>query len=191
MGEQHPIRSERLYEGKVVSLRRDTRVMDKAGKPLEVTHEVAEHNSIVVMVPVDTEGNMLLVRQYRHPTGEVLLEVPAGTMEQGENPEETALRELQEETGHSARQMTRIGGFWIAPGWSTEYAHVFLCAGLQPAPAEPDEDEDIQVVTVPVERIPELIQRGEVRDAKSIAALLMALSLFREEVSKARGAGPG
>ena len=102
-------------------------------------------------------------------------------MEPGEAPEEAVQRELQEETGHTAREVVRLGGFWIAPGWATEYMHAFLASGLVEAQACPDEDEAIEVERVPRSRVLDLVRQGEIQDAKSIAALLMAFALGRED----------
>ena len=173
--------SERLYRGKILALRRDTVLLAKGDRQVEAVREVVEHDPTVVIVPVDDEDNVLLVRQYRHSTGQVLLEAPAGGMEPGEAPEQAVQRELQEETGHTARRVVPLGGFWIAPGWATEYMHAFLVSDLAEAQACPDEDEEIQVERVPRSRVLDLVRRGEIRDAKSIAALLMAFTLGRED----------
>lgn len=172
--------SETLYRGKILALRRDTVMLTKGDRQVEAVREVVEHDPTVVIVPVDADDNVLLVRQYRHSTGQVLLEAPAGGIEPGEAPEDAVQRELQEETGHTARRVVRLGGFWIAPGWATEYMHAFLATGLAPAQACPDEDEEIEVERIPRSRVLDLVRRGEIQDAKSIAALLMAFTLHRD-----------
>ncbi len=172
--------SEVLYRGKILSLRRDSVVLTVGDRQVEAVREVVEHDPTVVIVPVDDDDNVLLVRQYRHSTGQVLLEAPAGGIEPGEDPEAAVQRELQEETGHTARKVVPLGGFWIAPGWATEYMHAFLASGLVPAQACPDEDEEIEVERVPRSSVLDLIRRGDIQDAKSIAALLMAFALDRE-----------
>ena len=174
-------RSEELYRGKILALRRDTVLLTKGERQVEAVREVVEHDPTVVIVPVDDEDNVLLVRQYRHATGKVLLEAPAGGIEPGEDPQQAVQRELQEETGHTARRIVPLGGFWIAPGWATEYMHAFLARGLVAAEACPDEDEEIQVERVPRSRVLDLVRQGEVQDAKSIAALLMAFALGQEQ----------
>ena len=177
------ISTRRLFDGKVVSLRVDAVELDRSGRRVEATREVVEHAPTMVVVPLDGQGNVLLVEQYRHATGETLLEAPAGGIEPGESPEEAVARELQEETGHAAERLERIGGFWIAPGWCTEYMHAYVARGLKPSELPQDEDEDVRPVPVPLEQVPDLIRQGRIRDSKSIAALLMALFLF--------GAGEG
>lgn len=173
--------SEVLYRGKILSLRRDSVVLSKGERQVEAVREVVEHDPTVVIVPVDADDNVLLVRQYRHSTGMVLLEAPAGGIEPGEDPQQAVQRELQEETGHTAREVVPLGGFWIAPGWATEYMHAFIATGLAPAEACPDEDEAIEVERVPRSRVLDLVRRGEIQDAKSIAALLMAFALGQEQ----------
>lgn len=186
VGMERLVRSERLYEGRIVNLRRDTVTVERRSGPVEATREVVEHSHAVVIVPVTDQGEVLLVRQHRWSTGETLLEAPAGGLEEGESPEATAHRELREETGHRAERLVRLGSYWMAPGWATEYMHAFLATGLRPDPLPPDPDEVIETVAVAWDRVPELVREGQVRDAKSVAALLMAYYLYPEET---RGRG--
>jgi ADP-ribose pyrophosphatase len=127
-----------------------------------------EHAESVTIVPLDGD-EIVLVRQTRRGAARVVLEVPAGTIEPGESPEEAARRELAEECELAAAEWRRVGGFWVVPAYSTEFSHVFVATGLSAAdPAELDEDEDIEVVRVPAH---EAIARVE--DAGSIAALAL------------------
>ena len=166
------IASARIYQGAILALRKDQVRMPNGRLTVR---EVLEHSDSVCMVPLDAEGNVLLVRQYRKPTESVLLEVPAGGIEEGETPEEAAMRELQEEVSHVAGELRALSGFWLAPGWCDEYMYVFLATDLRPSDLEQDYDEMVQAVRVPLSQTPELIERGEIRDAKSIAALLQTL----------------
>ncbi|MBI4236238.1 MAG: NUDIX hydrolase [Chloroflexi bacterium] len=165
-----------VYRGHVFNVR-----VDEAEGPTgrRTPRDVVEHPGAVVLVPVNAQGNVILVRQHRHAAGETLLELPAGTREPAEPPEETARRELQEETGYEAAELTPLGGFYSAPGFCTEYLHLFLARGLHQVGATPDADEEITIVPVPLSQIPDLIRRGEIRDAKSIAGLLRAIFLER------------
>ncbi len=147
------------------------------GNP-EVEREIVEHIGSVVLVPLTGRGTVLLVRQWRQPAGKVLLEAPAGTLEPGEKPEACAQRELQEETGHRARKLTPLPGFWVAPGWCTEYMHAFLATGLSAASLPQDDDEDVHVEETVLNQVQDLIRSGEIQDAKSIAALLSAMYLM-------------
>jgi ADP-ribose pyrophosphatase len=168
------IRTRPIFQGRVVSLRVDTTEIIKEGQPVEATREVVEHAQTIVVVPLDDQGNVLLVEQYRHAARESLLEAPAGGMEEGETPEEAVTRELQEETGYAPGTLERLGGFWVAPGWCDEYMHAYIARDLKPSRLPQDVDEDVWLTPVPFDQVVELIQQGRIRDAKSIAALLMA-----------------
>ena len=166
------IASRSVFNGRIIDVRVDT-IRLPNGR--ETTREIVDHAPSICVVPVDANGNVLLVRQYRKPTESFLLEVPAGGIEEGEEPEESTRRELQEEIGHTAAQLTKLTAFWLAPGWASEYMHVFLATGLTPAVLDSDEDEFIDVVTVPLSEAPNLIADGSIQDAKSVAALLLAM----------------
>jgi len=171
--QQEPtVQSETVFEGKILNLRVDT-VRMPHGKL--AVREIAEHAHAICAVPIDSEGNVLMVRQYRKPTESELLEVVAGGIEKDEDPRDAALRELQEEIGHTAGRLQLLSSFWIAPGWCTEYMHAYLATDLSPASLTADDDENISVVTVPLDQVQGLIQSGEIRDAKSIASLLLAI----------------
>jgi len=132
-----------------------------------------------VIVPVDADDNVLLVRQYRHAAGESLLEAPAGVIDPDESPDDCAQRELREETGYASRNLRALGGFWSSPGFCTEFMYPYLAKDLVESRLDPDDDEDIEVQRFPVSRIPQLIRLGEIQDAKTIASLLMTLHLFK------------
>ena len=166
-----------LYRGKVVNLRIDT--LDLGGGH-QVQREIVEHRGAVVVAALDPQERVLLVRQYRHATGETLLELPAGTLEPGEEPLATAIRELQEETGFYPGHIEKTGGFYSAPGFCTEFLHLFVARDLRPQPLDGDIDEEIEVVPVDLGRVPELVVSGQVKDAKSIAGLYVLELLARE-----------
>jgi ADP-ribose pyrophosphatase len=163
--------SETVYLGKAFDVRKD-RVLLPDGK--ETSFDVVVHPGAVTLIPVDSEGRILFVRQYRYAVGEELLELPAGTLEAGEDPQDCAHREIREETGMSAAKLEKIGEFFLVPGYSTEYMYIFLATILKPDPLPGDEDEFITVEAVSLEKIPELISQGTLRDAKSLSALLLA-----------------
>jgi ADP-ribose pyrophosphatase len=152
--------STRVYDGRIIGVRVDTVALPDGRRTVR---EVVEHQSAVVVVPIDAHGNVLLVRQYRYAAGCDLLEAPAGLMEEAETAEECAQREL-----------TPIGGFWPSPGFCTEFMHLFLARDLAYDRLEPDDDEDITLVTLPLSEAVELVRKGEIRDAKTICALLLA-----------------
>lgn len=140
----------------------------------ESTAEVVEHRGGVTLVAFDSQGRLLMVRQYRHPAGRWLLELPAGTLDPGESPETCAERELQEETGYRPGGLERLGGFYLAPGYCTEYQHVFVASGLTESRLEGDEEE-IDLHPLPLDDALRLVEAGEIEDAKTVAALLLYL----------------
>ncbi|MEZ0397427.1 MAG: NUDIX hydrolase [Anaerolineales bacterium] len=174
------LHSEIVYSGRAFTIRRD-RVRLPDGR--QTTLDIVEHVGSVVVLPLDDEGNLLFVRQYRHAAGLDLLELPAGTLEAGEAPEACARREVREETGMAAGRLEHLGGFYLAPGYSTEYMHVYLAAALYPAPLAADADEFLAVEKVPLAEALSLPARGLLPDAKSLAALLLA----RERLTREAG----
>ena len=172
MTQEPTVSSERVYEGRILSLRLDT-VELPGGK--KTRREIVEHVECVAIVVLDSEENVLMVRQFRKPVERALLEIPAGGVEEGEEPLDCVRRELQEETGYLARRIERLGGFYSAPGYCTEFLHLYLATDLMPGNLDAEEDENIEVVVVPLSRVSQLIACGEICDAKSIAGLLTYL----------------
>ena len=170
------VESRLAFQGKIVNVRVDTVQLPRGTLG---TREVVEHSDCVCVVPLDEGNNVVMVRQYRKPAEESLLEVPAGGVEEGESSLDAVLRELQEETGYTADSLRHLSSFWTTPGFCTELMHSYLATGLRPSSLEQDEDEDVQVAKVPLMEIPDMIRQGEIRDAKSIASLLMVLHLYR------------
>lgn len=164
--------SKRIFQGRVVNLRVDT-VELESGRTS--TREIVEHPGAVCMVPVDGEGRVLLVRQYRKAAGAWLLEIPAGTKDKpGESPEECAQRELTEECGQRAGRIERLGAFFSAPGFCTELLDCFLMTDLEPADGEAEFDELISVERYPLAEAIELVMNGTIRDAKSVSGIMIA-----------------
>ncbi len=166
------VESKLVYEGRILDLRVDT-VRLPSGRL--TTREIAEHSDSVCMVPLDSQGNVMLVRQYRKSVESNLLEVPAGGIDENEAPEDAVLRELQEEVGYTAGKITRLAGFWVSPGWCTEFMHAYLATELSPARLDADFDENITVIRVPLAQTLDLITSGEIQDGKSVASLLLAM----------------
>lgn len=167
------IKSEVVLKARVFLLRRDWL---KTPDGRETTYDIIEHHGSVAIVPIDADGNMLFVRQYRHAAGRDVLELPAGTLEPNEDPQVCAAREIREETGFAAGKLEKIGEFYLAPGYSTEFMVVFLATELTYDPLEADADEFLSVEKIPVAEAIERSERGEVPDAKSLAALWLARS---------------
>lgn len=176
MSQEITLHSRRIYEGKIINLRVDT-VELPSGK--ETRREIVEHAGCTAIVAIDSGKEVLLVRQYRKPVEKMLLEIPAGGIDPGEEPLECARRELEEETGFSAERWEHLATFYTSPGFCTELMYLYLATELQPARRDADDDEHIEVVRVPLRKTLELIASGEVCDAKSIAGLLMALRKVR------------
>jgi ADP-ribose pyrophosphatase len=173
--EEPTVDSRRIYSGKIFDVRVYTVSLPNGGT---YQREIVEHGNSVVIVPVDDQRRVLLVRQYRKAPEKSLLEVPAGGLEEGEAPDEGAQRELQEEIGFTAGKLQRMAGFWMVPGFCTEYMHAYLATDLREGALPPDEDENIEVVPTPLSRIPDMIRSGEIEDGKTIAAILMAIHIY-------------
>ena len=163
--------SEVLVQGRAFKVRRDTL---KTPDGHQTKLEIVEHGGSVVLLPIDSDGNLLFVHQYRHAVGRDLMELPAGTRD-GEEPfEECAAREIREETGMEAGRLLKIGGFYLVPGYSTEFMGVFMATELKENPLQADEDEFLQVEKIPLKQAIEMAEQGRIQDAKSLAALLLA-----------------
>jgi len=163
--------SAKVFEGRLISVRVDTvRLPDGRVS----TREVVEHPGAVAVVPIDDQRHVLLVRQFRYAIGRELLEIPAGTREPHETPEQTAHRELEEEIGHRAATLQELFQVYLAPGYSTERIHYFLATDLQPVKRSGDDDEFIEVVRIPLVEALKKIETGDFQDAKTVAALVLA-----------------
>jgi ADP-ribose pyrophosphatase len=159
-----------IYEGRAVKLRIDT-VQKASGH--QTTREIVEHADCVAIVAVDDKDNVLLVKQFRKPVEKELLEIPAGGIDAGEGPEEAVIREMREETGFWPQKLERLGGFYSTPGYGTEYLYLYLATDLTPSRLYAEDTEDIEIVRVPVKKIPGLISSGKICDSKSIAGLFI------------------
>jgi ADP-ribose pyrophosphatase len=165
------IHSEPLFRGRAFTIRRD---LLRTPDGRETKFDIVEHGGSVILLPLDSDGNLLFVRQYRHAAGKDLLELPAGTRDGDETYETCAAREIREETGMAAGNLKKIGEFYLAPGYSTEFMAVFLATQLRLDPLEADADEFLQIEKIPLKRAYEMAEHGQIPDAKSLAALLLA-----------------
>ncbi len=166
--------SQKVYDGRAVKLRVDT-VQKPSGKT--TTREIVEHSDCVAVVVLDSKDRVILVRQYRKAVGKTLLEIPAGGIDPGEQPIIASAVSCRKETGYLPNKIDKLGGFYSAPGYCTEYLHLYLVTHLIPSRREAEDTEEIEVVRVPLSQIPDLIASGEICDAKSIAGLLRVISL--------------
>jgi ADP-ribose pyrophosphatase len=161
------LESSTRYDGKVLKLLLD-RIELPSGR--SALREVVHFPKTVTVIPLIGES-VVLVRQERYPARETLLELPAGKMEAGESPEETARRELEEETGYRSGSLEEIQSFFVSPGYSTEFMRLFIASELIETEASPDSDEILEPMILPLNRAREMLVRGELRDAKTILGL--------------------
>ena len=171
------LKSEVLMKGRAFAIRRDHL---KTPDGRETKLEIIEHGGSVVIIPVNENGNVLLVRQYRHATGQDLLELPAGTLDEDEDPEVCAAREIREETGMAAGTLKMLGEFYLAPGYSDEFMTVYLATELSVSPLEADEDEFLSIESVPIAEAIRMAESGQIPDAKSLAALFLARAFLEK-----------
>ncbi len=164
--------SKKIYEGRILNLRVDEVTLDSGRKTVR---EVVEYRGAVAIVPVIGD-RILFVRQFRYPVGEELLEIPAGKIEENEHPEDTAYRELIEETGYKAGELKLLSRFYTAPGYSTEELYLFLADKLEPSEMNPDFDEIIEPVELHRDEVFNMLKADEFHDAKTILGLLWYFS---------------
>lgn len=169
------VSQETVYEGIIVDIRRD-----KARLPdgRITNREVVVHPGGVAVFAIDEEKRVVLVRQFRYSVGEVVLELPAGKLEPGEDPLESGLRELEEETGLRPGTMLPMGYSYSSPGILGERIHLFFAADLQEGEAHPDDGEFVEVVRIPYTELLEMVRRGEIKDGKTLAGILKASYLL-------------
>lgn len=159
---------ESVYRGKMLKIRVDTVALPDG----EIANrEIVEHPGAVAVVPLTDDGQVVLVRQFRYAINRITLEIPAGKLEWGEDPDATCRRELAEETGLEATSLDKLTEIVVAPGYSSERLTLYKATGLKPVVAKPDADEFIETVTMPVAEVQQMILRGEIQDAKTIIAL--------------------
>ncbi len=167
-----------IHDGRVVKLSVEEVRLPNGNT---VTLEVVRHPGASAVVPVDHDGNAILVRQYRHATGSWLLEVPAGKLDHpGESPEDCALREVEEETGYRAGRLVPLGWIWTTPGFTDERIWLYLARDLTQTHANLQADEVLTVETIPLDEAARRAISGEIVDAKSVCALLRAAALSSE-----------
>ncbi len=166
------LESKRVFHGHIFDVRRD-RVAEPGG--VTTTRDFVVHSGSVVVVPVFADGRILLVRQYRHAVGQHLWELVAGRVEPGEKPLPAARRELEEETGYSARRFTRLLELFATPGFVNERLTVYAAEGLTPGAANPDADEEIAIKPFSVAALDKMMRSGKLCDAKSVAGILFYL----------------
>ena len=164
------ISTEKIYEGKVF----DVSIAEIKDGETEYKREIVEHQGSVVIVPVFEDNRVALVRQYRHAAGEYLLEIPAGTLNKGENPLIGARRELEEEIGVTSENIEKLVEFYVSPGFLTEKMNVYLATDLIESKQNLEDDEILTIEKFTFKEAFEKIRSNEIKDAKTICGLIMA-----------------
>jgi ADP-ribose pyrophosphatase len=172
MDEAKLISTRTAYTGQHIQVRED-RVIEPGS--YECSREIVVHPGAVCVVARPTPDEVILIRQYRHATGRELIEIPAGTLHDGEDPHECAIRELEEEAGYRAATVTERARFWTTPGFTTEFMYLYEASGLTKTQTSPDEDEVITVEIVKSSEALQMVDDGRIQDAKSILGLLRVL----------------
>lgn len=163
--------SEKQYRGRVFDVAKvHVRLPD--GK--QQYFDLVEHGDSVTILAVDGEGNVYFVTQHRIGTDSTLLELPAGVLDEGEDPLTSAKREIREEIGLAANNFRELGSFYLAPGYTDEYMTVYLATELYESPLDPDDDEFLDVLIMPISEVYRKALAGEFKDGKTLAALLLA-----------------
>ena len=176
--EEKIIDSQMIYEGAILNLRRDKVTVPNGHS----YREIIEHNGGAVLAAITDEGKLVMVRQYRNPAKRVVLEVPAGKIDLGEEPETTAVRELKEETGYTAGTVRHLTNFYPSVGYTEEVLHLYLCTDLVPGETNFDENECIEIEEWEVDQLCNMILKGQIQDAKTIITVFMV----KEEIASGR-----
>lgn len=165
------VKTERIFEGKIIKVDYDTVILPN-GK--QATREIVRHPGGVGVVAVDDSDMIYMVKQYRIPYDDILLEIPAGKLDKDENIDSAAARELSEETGLSAKEWKYIGDFYPSVGFCDENLRLYMASGLVPGDVHPDDDEFLNVVKMPFDEVAAMCVEGKIKDGKTIAAVLKA-----------------
>lgn len=167
-----------LYHGKIIQVRLDKAELENGAV---VGREVVEHPGGVSVAVLTEQNELLFVRQFRYPYGEIVLELPAGKLEKGEDPFEAAKRELTEECGVTADEYISLGQIYPTVGYDTEVIYIWAARGLHPAAMHLDDDEFLTPERVPLEKAIDMVLSGEIRDAKTVAGILKFKALLDRE----------
>lgn len=172
---------EMIYRGRIFEISKD-QVRFQSGDAVQI--DVVHHRGGAAVVALTDANEVALVKQYRHPVGEYLLELPAGKIETGDSPDKAAMRELEEEAGYQASHWRLISAAYPAPGYCAEKLYIYLATGLTEVGRRPDFDEEIEVVYLPLKEAITMIYSGEICDAKTVIGLLATDRMVRESDAK-------
>ncbi len=177
---EETIATENIFEGQIIKVRRDTVRLPNGG---ESTREIVEHPGGVAVVAIDQDENVYMVRQYRHPFEEIILEIPAGKLDHsGEGPFDCCVRELKEETGLTAGQFDYLGAFMLSPGFCKEWIHIYLARDLSAGELELDPDEFLEVEKIALKDLVNMIMNNQLTDAKTVIGILKAKELLQQSI---------
>lgn len=160
-----------IYKGAILNLRRDKVTVTGGGTSYR---EIVEHNGGAVAAAITSDNKMIMVRQFRKAVEQTVLEVPAGKIEAGEDPLDTMRRELKEETGYTAGKLTLLTDMWPSVGYTSEKLYIYLAQDLMPGEPEPDDNEAIDILEMPINDVYNMVLNSEIKDAKTIVAVLLA-----------------
>ncbi len=170
------LESETVYKGKIFDIKKDKVLLENGNV---ARRDVLVHKGACAAVPLTKDNKIIFVKQYRHPAGEFLLEIPAGGLEIGEDPKECIVRELQEEIGYKPGQVEFLFQLFLAPGYSSEKLYCYLCTDLSVSSLPCDDDENLKVITLDFDEIRDKINKGEIKDAKTVACCLAVINRFQ------------
>ena len=173
------ISREYIFNGKIINLR-----VDKAELPNKkiTTREIIEHNGGVCMVPLTKDNELIFVKQFRYPYKKIILELPAGKLEKGENPLDAGKRELQEETGAISRNIVSLGTLYPSPGYTDEIIHIYLATNLTLGAQNPDEDEFLNIIKLPLEDAVKMVLNNEIPDYKTQVGILKTYFYLKKNI---------
>lgn len=171
------LKAEYVFKGKIFNARVDEALMPDGRTAVR---EVVEHNGGVMVAPLDSDGNLYFVDQFRYPYFEVVTELPAGKLEKGEDPYEAGIRELKEETGMAAEKIISLGKLYPSPGYCGEIIHLYLATELTYGEQDPDEDEFLEVKKIHISKAVEMVMNGDLPDSKTQVGILKIARLLDE-----------
>ena len=166
---EEKLESQTIYQGHIITVTQDTVRLENGD---QAKREVVHHQGAAAVVPVGKNGEVYMVRQFRYPLGRELLEIPAGKLEPGEDPKTAALRELEEECGLTADRVIDLHPIYPSVGYDTEVIHIYLATDLHETECHPDEDEFLDRLSYSLDTLVEMVMKGEICDAKTVAGIL-------------------
>ena len=173
------VSSELIFDGRILHVYND-QILLPNGEPSQ--REYIRHVGAVCVIPITDDGDVIVEHQYRYPTGQTLLEIPAGKLNyKGEDPDSAVLRELKEETGAEAGELVSLGYFYCTPAYSDEKIHMYMARKLKFGETQRDEDEFLSVEKIPLKKLVEMVMNNEVNDVKTQAAVLRAYMIIGHE----------